>query len=220
MGALKIVVVVALCAIGGSTAASAKAESVADWRVYVAEASVRFAIPIEWIEAVMRVESSGRTRLFGRPIRSRAGAIGLMQLMPATWIELRAAYALGSDPDDAHDNILAGTAYLRLMYERFGYPGLFAAYNAGPGRYADHLVRGTVLPNETQRYLALVRPVTTAILPRRLSGAWTKPNNAASLGQREPRQQLFVSIRPEQAGRESMASEAATSALFVPLSRR
>jgi soluble lytic murein transglycosylase-like protein len=219
MGALKIVVVVALCAIGGSTAASAKAESVADWRAYVAEASVRFAVPINWIEAVMRVESDGRTRIFGRPIRSRAGAIGLMQLMPGTWTEMRAAYRLGSDPDDPHDNILAGAAYLRLMYDRFGYPGLFAAYNAGPGRYADHLVRGTMLPNETRRYLASVRPVTTAILPTRLSGAWNGPNNTASLRQREPRQQLFVSIRPEQVGQEPMASEAATSPLFVSLSR-
>ena len=94
MGALKIVVVVALCAIGGSTVASAKAENVADWRTYLAEASDRFAVPIEWIEAVMRVESGGRTRIFGRPIRSRAGAIGLMQLMPSTWAELRAAYRL------------------------------------------------------------------------------------------------------------------------------
>ena len=40
------------------------------------------------------------------------------------------------------------------MYDRFGYPGLFAAYNAGPGRYADHLARGTRLPAETVRYMA------------------------------------------------------------------
>src|SRR3546814_21045489 len=43
--------------------------------------------------------------------------------------------------------------YLRLMYDRFGYPGLFAAYNAGPGRYADHLSTGRPLPGETRAYL-------------------------------------------------------------------
>src|SRR3546814_6173183 len=39
------------------------------------------------------------------------------------------------------------------MYDRFGYPGLFAAYNAGPGRYADHLSTGRPLPGETRAYL-------------------------------------------------------------------
>src|SRR3546814_16843640 len=46
------------------------------------------------------------------------------------------------------------TFYLRLMYERFGYPGLFAAYNAGPARYAAHLRPGRTLPGETRSYLA------------------------------------------------------------------
>ena len=39
---------------------------------------------------------------------------------------------LGPDPYNVRDNILAGTAYLRELYTRFGYPRLFAAYNAGP----------------------------------------------------------------------------------------
>ena len=38
--------------------------------------------------------------------------MGLMQIMPATWAELRERYDLGNDPYDPHDNILAGTAYL------------------------------------------------------------------------------------------------------------
>src|SRR5690606_7307731 len=88
--------------------------------------------------------------------RSRAGAIGLMQLMPGTWAEMRARLGLGRDPDDPRDNILAGTFYLRLMYERFGYPGLFAAYNAGPGRYAAYLTGRQSLPAETIAYLATV----------------------------------------------------------------
>src|SRR3546814_13425104 len=66
--------------------------------------------------------------LNGRPIRSRAGAMGLMQLMPATWADMRARVGLGRNPDDPRDNILAATFCLRLMYDRFGYPGLFGAY--------------------------------------------------------------------------------------------
>jgi len=97
--------------------------------------------------------------LGGRPITSRAGAMGLMQLMPGTWRELRLALSLGEDPYDPHDNILAGTAYLRAMYDRFGYPGLFAAYNAGPKRYAAFLSGARALPAETRSYVAAVAPV-------------------------------------------------------------
>lgn len=132
------------------------ADAVARWRPYTLEASRRFGVPLAWIERVMRAESGGRTTLAGRPITSRAGAMGLMQIMPATWAELRARLALGSDPHDPRDNILADTFYLRLMYDRFGYPGLFGAYNAGPGRYAEWLVGGRALPAETAAYLAAV----------------------------------------------------------------
>jgi len=134
----------------------ARADPVEQWRPLIAEASHRFGIPATWIERVMRAESGGRTALGGRPIRSRAGAIGLMQLMPATWAEMRLRLALGNNPDDPRDNILAGTLYLRLMYGRFGYPGLFAAYNAGPGAYAAYLAGRRALPRETLVYLAAV----------------------------------------------------------------
>jgi soluble lytic murein transglycosylase-like protein len=123
------------------------------WAAEIGEASARFGIPEDWIRRVMKAESDGRTEFAGAPIVSRAGAIGLMQLMPGTWLEMRAANGLGADPFDPRDNIIAGTAYLRAMYDRFGYPGLFAAYNAGPRRYADHLVTGSSLPSETMNYL-------------------------------------------------------------------
>jgi soluble lytic murein transglycosylase-like protein len=126
------------------------------WAAPIAEASHRFAIPAEWIRRVVRAESAGRATRDGRPIRSPAGAMGLMQLMPGTWAAMRRIHGLGADPDDPRDNILAGTAYLRAMYDRFGYPGLFAAYNAGPARYADHLARGRALPAETIAYVARV----------------------------------------------------------------
>lgn len=137
-------------------AAPAHADPIAQWRLYIAEASERFGVPAEWIERVMRAESGGRTHIGGKPITSRAGAMGLMQIMPGTWAELRAAHGLGPDPHDPRDNILAGAAYLRAMFDRFGYPGLFAAYNAGPARYAAYLQRGRPLPGETRAYLETV----------------------------------------------------------------
>lgn len=108
--------------------------------------------------------------LDSRPITSRAGAMGLMQLMPGTWAEMRRAHSLGPDPYDPRDNILAGTAYLKHMYDRFGYPGLFAAYNAGPNRYAEHLATGVALPSETVAYLEKVSG-SSAPLPRTAAAA-------------------------------------------------
>lgn len=137
-------------------ATPARADEVARWRLFVEEASTRFGVPTSWIERVIRAESRGFTTLNGRPIRSSAGAIGLMQLMPATWAEMRARLSLGVNPDDPHDNIIAGTFFLRLMYDRFGYPGLFGAYNAGPGAYAAFLAGRRRLPGETIAYLGSV----------------------------------------------------------------
>ena len=142
--------------VGNTAESMVPTDSVSRWRPYSRAASQRFGVPLDWIERVMRAESGGRTHLDGRPITSRAGARGLMQIMPATWAELRARLALGADPHDPRDNILAGTFYLRLMYDRFGYPGLFGAYNAGPARYAAWLAGGRALPAETRAYLASV----------------------------------------------------------------
>ncbi|MDC7693492.1 lytic transglycosylase domain-containing protein [Asticcacaulis sp. DXS10W] len=127
------------------------------WAEPVREASQRFGVPEDWIYRVMQAESGGHTHLNGQPIRSKAGAMGLMQLMPGTWSDMRLAHNLGADPDDPRDNILAGTAYLRAMFDQFGYPGLFAAYNAGPARYAASL-KGETLPTETRAYLKKLVP--------------------------------------------------------------
>src|SRR5450631_269823 len=121
---------------------------------YVTEASRRFAVPERWIRAVMRVESQGKQRA-----RSKKGAIGLMQIMPGTWTELRSRYRLGADPYDVRDNILAGAAYIRELSNRYGTPGFLAAYNAGPGRYERHLATGRPLPEETQAYVATLAPM-------------------------------------------------------------
>jgi soluble lytic murein transglycosylase-like protein len=137
-------------------ATPAHADQVWRWRAEIDAASLRYGIPTRWIERVIRAESGGQTTLNGRPIRSHAGAIGLMQLMPDTWAAMRDAYRLGPDPDAPRDNVLAGTAYLRAMYDRFGYPGLFGAYNAGPARYAAWLQGRSRLPGETVAYLRAV----------------------------------------------------------------
>src|SRR3546814_5147096 len=129
----------------------------------------------------MRAESGGHTMLDGRPITSRAGAMGLMQLMPASYADMRRRLDLGPNPHDPRDNIRAGTFYLRLMYERFGYPGLFAAYNAGPARYAAHLRTGRTLPGETRSYLATL--ARTPAAPDRKS---TRLNSSHSCASRMP----------------------------------
>ncbi len=146
-------------------ATPARADEVERWRPLVEEASTRFGISTNWIERVIRAESRGLAVLNGRPIRSRAGAMGLMQLMPATWTEMRVRLSLGTNPDDPRDNILAGTFFLRLMYDRFGYPGLFGAYNAGPGAYAAFLAGRRQLPGETVAYLGTVDGAMKAGLP-------------------------------------------------------
>ncbi|MGH7025577.1 MAG: lytic transglycosylase domain-containing protein [Caulobacteraceae bacterium] len=119
----------------------------------VAEAARRFGIPRAWIEAVMRLESGGQARAV-----SPKGAMGLMQLMPRTWADLRIRYGLGVDPFDPRDNITAGAAYLRELWDRFGPAGFLAAYDAGPARYQDHLATGRPLPAETQTYVARLAP--------------------------------------------------------------
>lgn len=118
---------------------------------FVTEAAQRFAIPASWIRAVMRAESLGDVRAL-----SPKGAMGLMQIMPETWTMLRLRYGLGADPYDPHDNIAAGAAYLRELHDRYGAPGFLAAYNAGPGRYENHLATGRPLPPETLSYMAAV----------------------------------------------------------------
>jgi hypothetical protein len=123
--------------------------------VFIAEASQRFGIPEHWIRAVLRVESAGDVRAI-----SSAGAMGLMQVMPDTWADLRSRHGLGRDPYDPRDNILAGTAYLREMWDRYGnVAAMLAAYNAGPGRYDEHLTTGRVLPAETRAYIATLAPL-------------------------------------------------------------
>lgn len=123
--------------------------------VAIADASRRFGIPESWIRAVLATESAHDFRAV-----SKKRAMGLMQVMPATWDELTARLELGDDPFDPHDNILAGTAYLREMLDRYGdVTSMLAAYNAGPTRYDEYLTLGTPLPAETVDYVATLAPI-------------------------------------------------------------
>nr|WP_312165190.1 lytic transglycosylase domain-containing protein [Brevundimonas diminuta] len=125
------------------------------YAAHIAEASQRFGIPEHWIRAVLRAESAGDVRAV-----SSAGAMGLMQVMPDTWAGLRVRHGLGRDPYDPRDNILAGTAYLREMFDRYGnVAAMLAAYNAGPGRYDEYLATGRTLPAETRAYVAALAPI-------------------------------------------------------------
>jgi soluble lytic murein transglycosylase-like protein len=169
----------------------------APFAAFVAEASQRFGIPAAWIRAVMRAESFGDVRA-----NSRKGAIGLMQIMPETWGGLRQRYHLGANPYDAHDNIVAGAAYLRELRDRYGIPGFLAAYNAGPARWEDHLATGRPLPAETRAYLARLAPIVggdaaeDAVLLAAVVRAWAaaslfpvrSPGSPAD-GQPAPKQQ-------------------------------
>lgn len=119
----------------------------------IAEAARRFDIPATWIRAVMGAESAGYP-----DVVSSAGAMGLMQIMPGTWADLRIRHHLGRDPYDPRDNILAGAAYLRELHDRYGSPGFLAAYNAGPDRYEASLA-GRPLPSETRAYVAAIAPI-------------------------------------------------------------
>ncbi|WP_334110851.1 lytic transglycosylase domain-containing protein [Thermodesulfitimonas autotrophica] len=111
-----------------------------------AAAAARFGVRAELLRAVARVESGFNPRAV-----SRAGAQGIMQLMPDT------TRALGvRDPFNPAENIFAGAAYLRSLLDRFGGDEALAlaAYNAGPGAVARY---GGIPPYaETRAYVAKV----------------------------------------------------------------
>ncbi len=136
---------------------------------FVSEAAHRFSIPEPWIRAVMQVESGGNASAV-----SPKGAMGLMQIMPDTYARLRVAYGLGADPFAPRDNILAGAAYLREMYDRYGSAGFLAAYNCGPVCYGDHLTTGRPLPAETRAYVAVLTPLIVGGAP--IGGVRTLPD--------------------------------------------
>lgn len=109
------------------------------------EAATQNGVDERLIRAVIQVESGFRVDAV-----SRAGAQGLMQLMPAT------AKSLGvSDPFDPAQNVMAGTRFLKQLLTRYdgNMEKALAAYNWGPGNVDRHGMR---LPSETRLYVARV----------------------------------------------------------------
>jgi soluble lytic murein transglycosylase-like protein len=90
----------------------------------IKEASRRHAVPMPLLKAVIKAESDYNPKAV-----SKAGAMGLMQIMPQNFKEFNLQH-----PFDPRENIMAGTRYLKALMEHFpGKLGLaLAAYNAGP----------------------------------------------------------------------------------------
>jgi len=202
---------------------------IARWEPVIAEASARFTVPEAWFARVMQVESAGRTMLHGEPITSPAGAMGLMQIMPGTYDELRKRYDMGANPYDPHDNILAGAAYLHAMYQRYGYPFLFAAYNAGPGRFDGFLFHGRPLPQATLDYVNSIIPggiaaLETAAATQKSHVSTTKiaPVNAlffalSSASKAENARVIGPSAQRADGAKAMSITAPDSSTLFVPL---
>jgi hypothetical protein len=96
-----------------------------DWSEWIREHADLHGVDPRLVQAIVQVESGYNARA-----RSRAGAVGLMQLMPGTARTLQVGNRY-----DAEQNIRGGVAYLRQMIDRFSgrLELAIAAYNAGPG---------------------------------------------------------------------------------------
>jgi len=146
----RAIVAFAACASNVSGPAVAQAPRPANaCLAHVPEAAARSRLPQDIIVRVMMAESGGNPHAV-----SPKGAMGCMQIMPATWASLSARYALGRDPWDARANMIAGSLYLAELARRYGFPGAYAAYNAGEPRWLRYRDSGVSLPAETVAYMA------------------------------------------------------------------
>lgn len=107
-------------------------------KAIIHEAAERYKLSPILIESIIKVESNYNPRAV-----SNKGAMGLMQLMPATAREIGV-----KKPFDPYQNIIGGTYYYRLMLDRFGdHRKALWAYNCGPG-----CVENGYIPGETRDY--------------------------------------------------------------------
>ncbi|MDR2780049.1 MAG: lytic transglycosylase domain-containing protein [Synergistaceae bacterium] len=127
---------------GSISVPSGLSERMSVWEDKLRELCEQYEVDPDLARAVMRMESGGNPNAI-----SRAGAIGLMQLMPGT------AKGLGVDPKDPERNLEGGIKYLSQLADKYNgdYVKTLAAYNAGSGRVDSY---GGVPPfPETQRYV-------------------------------------------------------------------
>lgn len=183
---------------------------IARWQPIVRDAANRFGLPATWLDAVILAESAGCEVMDGSPTTSSAGAMGLMQIMPETWATYRARLRLGDDPYGAHDNIMAGAAYLSELYSRFGYGGFLAAYQAGPKRYKEFLDDGRPLPRQTVDYIARVYRAIQRIDSR--PAVPQSPDSPAASA-------LFVALAAPQSTSNRSLVDRLDTRLFVQLSK-
>ncbi|TZG26518.1 lytic transglycosylase domain-containing protein [Sphingomonas montanisoli] len=186
--------------LGAQAASPAVANACAN---YASEAANRSGLPIDIVLRVMMAESGGNPRIV-----SSKGAMGCMQIMPATWSYLSGRYRLGANPFDARMNMIGGAMYLAELSSRYGWPGALSAYNAGPGRYQRYVRNRVPLPAETSAYTA------------RLGGK-VDPRPTVVLAPRWQEASLFLARRPLEEVPEQPAqiafSAAAKGGLTNPL---
>ncbi len=122
------------------------------WRPEIEQAERDHGLPTGLLARLLYQESRYRTDIITGATRSRAGAVGIAQFMPATAAEL------GIDPLDPRQAIPAAARYLRRLYDRFGdWKMALAAYNWGQGNQNRDLEDGIVgddWPVETRKYVA------------------------------------------------------------------
>lgn len=129
--------------------------------------------PVLWY-GLVRTESA-----FETDARSRVGARGLSQLMPATAAEVAAREGIVGNPDDPAVNLRLGAVYLDRQFRRFGsWPQALGAYNAGPGRMGSWIKDGwAALPwgLAEQSPFAETRDYVRRIIESALIYAWLDP---------------------------------------------
>ncbi|WP_321475092.1 lytic transglycosylase domain-containing protein [uncultured Paludibaculum sp.] len=143
----------------------------ADPKKLVTEAALRYGLPPAIVHALAMTESAYQPNAI-----SRAGAIGVMQLMPGT------AQSLNADPNDVEQNIDAGTRLLRellVKYENDPNPvrRALAAYNAGSGAVAKY--NGVPPYRETQTYVEKVIERYWKQVNAQPTGSLAVPDSAA-----------------------------------------
>jgi soluble lytic murein transglycosylase len=157
------------------------------YHTYFEKHAASASIPSQWAYGIARSES-----LFMRDVRSSAGAIGLMQLMPATGREVAESISLQYSGIDTltnpQSNIRLGTSYLGQMAQRYGGNRVLAtaAYNAGPHRVdrwlplsgkQDARIWIENIPfNETRKYVRRVMAAET-IFHWRITGEVRRLSN-------------------------------------------